>query len=982
MRVNGLKRTLLLALACCLALLPGRAETVGVFGLNLNVLGNGGFSQERKTGIAAFLANGGSAMNFGFFYNMKLLNYFNLTSETHGFVSEATQKVVFTYDKNRYTPVGDPTAYGQYGHAVSCIFKDAADQHYAVVMLKSPSKSQAFDLSNLAKFKGYTLPVRTALDAIRVAHPGIRIYACYLKQYCYGEDALKAYLTTGGDYSLIKDYPPLGMSLVADGGAEGGAVYTFRDATVGSVSGGAVSIEGEKLKAATGFVTYASSVNVTFTDGLTGKKTVVAVPVGGTATPPDPAEHEGYDFAGWDGSYENVTEDCEVTATYAIKTFTVKFADEDGSAIAVREGVEWGTSAEAPEPPQREGETFLRWDSDAYLSVKDNLIITAVYEELANIFTVRFLDADGTVLKSEQVVRGEAATAPDDPTPPAEGQVFYGWSPAVFSDIASDLDVTAVYGPAVREVGSLEDFATAITALPAVATLRLTADLDFAGATYVPPVLRGTVDGNGHVITNLKTALFETVSGGTVKDLTLRTSCRAHTGFNQKGGLLANRLEGATVSGVTVEDGVFTSQNSSCGLATIAYWAMPDASGTATVVSNCVARNCRMTGISSSLLGGIVGEASDGTLVVDCRFETDDPSQVALGQGPEKAGGIIALSQGATVVRCTAEGEFRCASGSQSAGVGGIVGAVGGNTTTLVACTNRASVVFAAANGSAGGLVGRGMKATCVITDCVNLGAVVVEGDENSVSTLGCGAGGLMGGAWGNAPVTLAGSRNEGAVTVHDFRSAGGLLGVSEGTDSGIAHVFVTNSVNVGAVTSAQDAGGLVGWVSKTEPDLTLLNCGNLGAVHSATGHVGGVVGAVNGMAQNNNKDFVFTRIANVMNAGALTTDSGTVGTFAGRLAASDRNAYAFALTGIFLPERGETPLVGEVVGKDGTGATADESCRLALPATAFADRTVVKALNVRAAAEGLAVWGQTALGPDLTLFVPDRKSGMIVIVR
>ena len=982
MRVNGLKRTLLLALACCLALLPGRAETVGVFGLNLNELGHAGFSQERKTEIAAFLANGGSAMNFGFFYNMKALNYFNLTSETHGFVSEAKQKVVFTYDKNRYTPVGDPTAYGQSGHAVSCIFKDAADQHYAVVMLKSPSNNQAFDLSNPAKFKGYTLPVRTALDEIRAAHPGIRIYACYLKQYCYGEGALKAYLTTGGDYSLIKDYPPLGMSLVADGGDEGGAVYTFRDATVGSVSGGAVSIDGETLKAATGFVTYASSVNVTFTDGLTGKKTVVAVPVGGTATPPDPAEHEGYDFAGWDGSYENVTEDCEVTATYAIKTFTVTFADEHGSAIAVREGVEWGTSAEAPEPPQREGETFLRWDSDAYLSVKDNLVITAVYEELANIFTVRFLDADGTVLKSEQVVRGEAATAPDDPTPPAEGQVFYGWSPAVFSDIASDLDVTAVYGPTVREVASREDFESAITALPAVATLRLTADLDFADAVYVPPVLRGTVDGNGHVIANLKTALFETVTGGTVKDLVLRASSRAHSAYNQKGGLLANRLEGAEITGVTIEDGVFTSRNSACGQATIAYWVTTNDVGAATVVSNCVARNCRMTALYSSTIGGILGEMYEGTLVVDCAFLADDPSVVAMGSTLENAGGIVGISHGGTLIRCRAEGSYCCANGWASAGVGGMVGSASGMTTTLVACTNRAAVSFTAAKGGAGGMIGRSQKSACSLTGCVNYGAVSVSGDEESVSIQGSGAGGLVGGAWGNAPISVADSRNEGTVTSLDCREAGGLIGVSEGTESGVAHVMVSNSVNCAAVASCYHAGGLVGRVSKTETDLTFVNCGNLGAVHSATGHVGGVVGVINGMGQNNDVDYTFRRIDNIMNAGALTTDEGTIGTFAGALSGSDRNAYTLALANVFLPERGETPLVGEVVGKDGTGATADESCRLALPATAFADRTVVKALNVRAAAEGLAVWGQTALGPDLTLFVPDRQSGMIVIVR
>ena len=881
---------------------------------------------------------------------------------------------VIAYRTDRYDLVKryDKMAVGN-GAVDACVFSNKATGEKYILLM--PTGNQ-FNISSSGKIDTYLKPILTLLKTVKADYPTAKAYVGTTKGWSATDADLTAYLT-GSSYMNLREARVYGEG----GTAEAGGIYCEQDPTL-SVSVVNVPVTGIAEPAAVATLTYASGHTVLFKDWDGTVLATEKVAAGADATPPVDPVREGYDFAGWDGSYENVTEDCEVTATYAIKTFTVTFLDEDGLEIAVREGVEWGTSAEAPEPPQREGETFLRWDSDAYLSVKDNLVITAVYEELANIFTVRFLDADGTVLKSERVVRGEAATAPDDPTPPEEGQIFYGWSPAVFSDIASDLDVTAVYGPSVREVESLEDFASAVATLPAVATLRLAADLDFAEADYVPPILCGTVDGNGHMIANLKTALFETVAGGTVKDLTLRASRRAHSGYNQKGGLLANRLEGATVSGVTVEDGVFTSQNSACGLATIAYWVVPDASGTATVVSNCVARNCRMTGVNSSLLGGIVGEASDGTVVVDCRFETDDPSQIALGQGPEKAGGIIAQSHGATVIRCTAEGTFRCAVGSQSAGVGGIVGAIDGKTTELVACTNRASVVFAASNGSAGGLVGRSMKATCVIRDCVNLGAVIVEGDENSASTQGCGAGGLMGGAWGHAPVALAGSRNEGTVTVRDFRSAGGLLGVSEGTDSGVAHVFVTNGVNVGAVSSARYAGGLIGWVSKTEPDLTLLNCGNLGSVHSATGHVGGVVGAVNGMAQNNDKDFVFTQIGNVMNAGTLTTESGTVGTFAGRLVASDRNAYTLAFANVFLPECDGTPVIGEITGKDGTGATADESCRLALPSKAFTDRTVVKALNVRAAAEGLPAWGQTALGPDLTLFVPDRMSSLIIIVR
>ena len=56
---------------------------------------------------------------------------------------------------------------------------------------------------------------------------------------------------------------------------------------------------------------------VTFVDGLTNEVIIrVAVPHGGSAVPPTPPEHSGYVFSGWDGNYQNVTENTTVTAVY------------------------------------------------------------------------------------------------------------------------------------------------------------------------------------------------------------------------------------------------------------------------------------------------------------------------------------------------------------------------------------------------------------------------------------------------------------------------------------------------------------------------------------------------------------------------------------------------------------------------------------------------------------------------------------------
>ena len=56
---------------------------------------------------------------------------------------------------------------------------------------------------------------------------------------------------------------------------------------------------------------------------------------------------------------------------------------------------------------------------------------------------VEFVDWDGTLLKSESVYHGSAATAPDDPDNKTGGY-FIGWD-VDFSEITDDLTVTALY---------------------------------------------------------------------------------------------------------------------------------------------------------------------------------------------------------------------------------------------------------------------------------------------------------------------------------------------------------------------------------------------------------------------------------------------------------------------------------------------------------------------------------------------------------
>ena len=76
------------------------------------------------------------------------------------------------------------------------------------------------------------------------------------------------------------------------------------------------------------------------------------------------------------------------------------------------EEVEYGKDATAPSIDEKPGHTFTGWDKD-YTNVKEDLIITAQY--IVETFTVTFYDLDDIVLKTETIEYGKVATAPDEP---------------------------------------------------------------------------------------------------------------------------------------------------------------------------------------------------------------------------------------------------------------------------------------------------------------------------------------------------------------------------------------------------------------------------------------------------------------------------------------------------------------------------------------------------------------------------------------
>jgi len=122
-------------------------------------------------------------------------------------------------------------------------------------------------------------------------------------------------------------------------------------------------------------ISFLPVYTVTFVDGLGKEIAVRTVYQGFGATPPDAPVRETHNFTGWDGDYTNVTSNRTITAEWTIKTYAVTFADGFGNEITVRT-VDHGADATPPSDPTRESHNFTSWSGD-YTNVTSNRTITA-----------------------------------------------------------------------------------------------------------------------------------------------------------------------------------------------------------------------------------------------------------------------------------------------------------------------------------------------------------------------------------------------------------------------------------------------------------------------------------------------------------------------------------------------------------------------------------------------------------------------------
>lgn len=169
---------------------------------------------------------------------------------------------------------------------------------------------------------------------------------------------------------------------------------------------------------------------------------------------------ESYTFYGWFDSNEYTTEfdfnkkidnPCDIYGYY-LNHFNIVFKWFDGreekSSVT---DINYGNNATPPftidNAPTKEDDygtySFYEWDSNAYLNVKDNALINAVYSS-EKMLTVTFKDGD-TILSTVLVKSGSSVPEEKIPTPPIhEGYEFDKWG-GLTDEILIDTIATAVY---------------------------------------------------------------------------------------------------------------------------------------------------------------------------------------------------------------------------------------------------------------------------------------------------------------------------------------------------------------------------------------------------------------------------------------------------------------------------------------------------------------------------------------------------------
>lgn len=128
-----------------------------------------------------------------------------------------------------------------------------------------------------------------------------------------------------------------------------------------------------------------------------------------------------------------------VAAYKPAPTYDVVFVDYDGTEID-RQVCHMSDPVTIPASPTRDSYRFMGWTPTVVLTCNGNATYTATYAEL---FIVKFVDYDGTVITEREYEAGNTVVVPASPT--RDGYTFAGWTPTVNSTCNGNATYTATY---------------------------------------------------------------------------------------------------------------------------------------------------------------------------------------------------------------------------------------------------------------------------------------------------------------------------------------------------------------------------------------------------------------------------------------------------------------------------------------------------------------------------------------------------------
>ena len=146
---------------------------------------------------------------------------------------------------------------------------------------------------------------------------------------------------------------------------------------------------------------------------------------GETAIAPEPPEKEGYTFVKWSETLTGIKTDKVITAEYKPNEYSLVFIDWDTSKVTTNK-IKHGDAIVYPDLEEVEGAKTRIWDKqqEGVQFATENMIIGSV--STPNEYIVTFMN-EGNVIKTQTVKHGEAAEPPVN-APFIEGMRFADWT--------------------------------------------------------------------------------------------------------------------------------------------------------------------------------------------------------------------------------------------------------------------------------------------------------------------------------------------------------------------------------------------------------------------------------------------------------------------------------------------------------------------------------------------------------------------------